>query len=345
MESCIGSALDDLDSIGLGCSGYYLGFEQQLGCQLRLMKTIYGFGRKRAENGVGFESGLRNLEENAYRESLQIHILFLTLRNANVDLLTFEAEQSHLFCGVISCFRVMMDLGYLPYYHLTKSLLKSLEFLKNLIRFAIFRGLEISQMEDMLIHAQGLRLIMLIHAQGLCLKSACVPGEDEVEQLMERSKPVEYHVLLRGTCYMNMFDHQIHTLYEGLRFLRTTLREHHHDKFDEELLYDDEKVQNIIGVFLCETGLSKGLIVCYLFVKIDDSSHVIERLQDLFFEVEKKIKLFQKETEEEAPRYLLNPAASCFPQTNLLGFIDSVLIQWLLQRRISLSQSGTFWHF
>ncbi|CAI9102333.1 OLC1v1000586C2 [Oldenlandia corymbosa var. corymbosa] len=266
-------------------------------------------------------------------------------------------EMGELLCVLDS---LIHSLGYLlsETGGSTKALVKHLEFLKNLIRLAIScRGLENRQtMVDMSTHVQRL----VIDVVCLYLKSFTQPAKDEVEQVIERIKPVEYHVyriyvqileeasksqssklannnpgsesfwldmidsltillseaLTRGTRYTDMFDHQICTLYEGLTFLRTTLKGHP-DRFAE--LYD-EKMHNIIGVLLCEAGL----IVCYLFVKIHDN-RLVKPLQNFFFQVERKMKLI-RETEEEATRYPLNPA-SCFPQTNLLGFIDSVLVK------------------
>ncbi|CAI9102331.1 OLC1v1000583C3 [Oldenlandia corymbosa var. corymbosa] len=238
----------------------------------------------------------------------------------------------------------------------SKTLLKFFEFMKNLIRFALFRGLQNWQIEDMSIHVQRL----VVDAATLYLKSFCQPEKREIGKMIERLRPVELRVcgiyvrvleeasksqsskhanrgsesirldmidsltfllsealLPRGTRYTGMFDHQIYTLYEGLTFLRTTLKGHPPDRFAK--LYD-EKMHNIIGVLLCEAGL----IACYLFLKIHDN-RLIKPLQNLLSEVERKLKLI-RETEEEATRYPLKPA-SCFPQTNLLRFIDSVLVK------------------
>ncbi|CAI9102337.1 OLC1v1000593C5 [Oldenlandia corymbosa var. corymbosa] len=240
------------------------------------------------------------------------------------------------------------DMGTLS----LNKLRESLEFLKKITLFAKFRGLEHRRMGDLFIHVQRL----IVGVASLIFTSCSWPRDDEVDPLIETIKPVEYHgcriyvrvleeasklqssncapagshalilemveslifllleLFFSGTSYVGMFHHQMHTLYAGLRFLRNTLTVHR-NKFEESY---DGKMVNLVEVLICEAAM----IVCYLCVKMPNN-HVVEPLQHLFYEVDEKMKMI-KETQGEAPRYPLKPT-SCFPQTNLLGFIDSVL--------------------
>ncbi|CAI9100984.1 OLC1v1038185C1 [Oldenlandia corymbosa var. corymbosa] len=110
------------------------------------------------------------------------------------------------------------------------------------------------------------------------------------------------------TSHWYTFNHHIRKLYKGLEFLKISLRENHGYKVGDRYLPS-----------ICEAGT----IVCYLFVEKGDGRGMVENLELLFSAFEEKIKLI-KGAEEQPPRYSL-ASASCFPQTNLPGFIDSLL--------------------
>ncbi|CAI9106721.1 OLC1v1005940C1 [Oldenlandia corymbosa var. corymbosa] len=114
----------------------------------------------------------------------------------------------------------------------------------------------------------------------------------------------------RGHPYIS--DHQMYKLYQGLRFLRTTLRQQHLDKVEE--LYD--KIHDRTGALICQAGV----IVFYL-LQVEEEISLGETVKLLFLGFEEKLMLVKPEEEEEAPRDQL---IAC-PQTNLLGFIDSIL--------------------
>ncbi|CAI9102329.1 OLC1v1000579C3, partial [Oldenlandia corymbosa var. corymbosa] len=322
---CIQSALDDLSQI---FPHWYWEEIEDLKRQLSLVRSYYGLREANVCQSPSSDDGPR-------LEKLQ-QILVL-------DGATLEGSSTDELLGMVDSLIQNWVYGMIPSY-LIPNLSKSLEFLKNFIHFAEFRGLELRQMEEMLVHVQGL----VVDAASLNFKFS--------DLLMDRIQPVEYHVceiyvrvleeaskssqgsnvstpgghrielgmvdsliflllglLLRGTNHIYMFDQQMHTLYEALRFLTTTLRVHH-DQLDERF----EKMKDLIGVLICESAMA----VCYLCVR-KYVSQVVERLQQLFFDVEEKYKIL-KET-LEAPRAPVLRSESCFPQTNLLGFVDFVL--------------------
>ncbi|CAI9106718.1 OLC1v1005939C2 [Oldenlandia corymbosa var. corymbosa] len=238
----------------------------------------------------------------------------------------------------------------------TGDLKESIRFLKNFILFVAFRGLEPMKLGDLTTHVRD----VVVDVVCFIFRTLNRPHDESsswsnLYKLIDRVEPVESHVceiyvkilqeasefsnssndpapgcqallladfvdslifllsqlFFRCTGQMYIFDHQVYKLYNGLSFLRTTLSEQH-DKGDE--LY--EKLRDMIQVLICKAGV----IVCYLFHGEKERS-LGAKLELLFSDFMEKFKLVKSE-EKVIPRSL---QASHFPQTNLLGFIDSIL--------------------
>ncbi|CAI9100979.1 OLC1v1038182C3 [Oldenlandia corymbosa var. corymbosa] len=117
-----------------------------------------------------------------------------------------------------------------------------------------------------------------------------------------------FKLLFHGSTHWFIFDHQIRKLYEGLKLLKTTLREHH------------QTMHHVIGPLICEAGI----IIFYLFLGKEVEVGLIENLKPLFSDIDEKFKFIINAAPEETLRHY-SLASFCFPHTNLPGFIDSVL--------------------
>ncbi|CAI9111892.1 OLC1v1012228C1 [Oldenlandia corymbosa var. corymbosa] len=114
------------------------------------------------------------------------------------------------------------------------------------------------------------------------------------------------NLFFRDAIFVEMFPHEMHKVHEGLSFLKTTLSEHH------------DKLDDLIRPLICEAGI----LIFHLYQENGEQrGRLIAKLELLFSNFETKPQIL-KAAEEDAPRF---PPASAYPQTNLLGFIDSVL--------------------
>ncbi|CAI9102723.1 OLC1v1001037C2 [Oldenlandia corymbosa var. corymbosa] len=241
----------------------------------------------------------------------------------------------------------------------TTDMKECLKFLKNFIRFVRLQGLGGKQMGGLLILARGLLVDVA------CFISWRIGHErhdnyeaskwSNIDELVNRIEPLESHVceiyvralqetselssssnhlapldqftalvladfvdslvfllwqyLFRGTGYKYIFDNQVRRLYMGLRLLRTTLRKQV-DKANESL----ETRHGLIGVWICEAGVT----ICYLFQGEKDRKTLYDKVELFSLDF-----LYLEKEEEVGPRCQLT--SSAFPQTNFLGFLDSLL--------------------
>ncbi|CAI9112036.1 OLC1v1012406C1 [Oldenlandia corymbosa var. corymbosa] len=224
---------------------------------------------------------------------------------------------------------------------------ETITFMKNFIRFATLHGLEDRQIiGDLLTHfervvIQSASLLVRVGEGFLSLTSRCEilrniqPVESRVCEiyvgvLQDVSKfsgssfhpTKETHALVfrdfvdsliflilnlffRGAIFVDMFPHEMHKVHEGLSFLRT-ISEHH------------EKLDDLIRPLICEAGI----LIFHLYQENGEQrGRLVAKLELLFSNFETKLQIL-KAAEEDAPRF---PPTSAYPQTNLLGFIDSVL--------------------
>ncbi|CAI9111917.1 OLC1v1012261C1 [Oldenlandia corymbosa var. corymbosa] len=222
---------------------------------------------------------------------------------------------------------------------------ETITFMKNFIRFATLHGLEDRQIiGDLLTHFERVVIqsaVLLFegylsaHSRSEILRNI-QPVESRVCEiyvgvLQDVSKfsgssfhpTKETHALVfrdfvdsliflilnlffRDCIFVDMFHHEMHKVHEGLSFLRTTLSEHH------------DKLDDLIRPLICEAGI----LIFHLYQENGEQrGRLIAKLELLFSNFETKLQIL-KAAEEDAPRF---PPTSAYPQTNLLGFIDSVL--------------------
>ncbi|CAI9111989.1 OLC1v1012345C2 [Oldenlandia corymbosa var. corymbosa] len=228
--------------------------------------------------------------------------------------------------------------------------IETVTFMKNFIRFATLHGLEDRQIigdlltyfEPVIIQSASLLFEFIKSGSPLYsvsrdeLMRKIVPVESRVCEiyvgvLQDVSKfsgsyfhpTKETHALVfrdfvdcliflilnlffRDAIFVDMFHHEMHKVHEGLSFLRTTLSEHH------------DKLDDLIRPLICEAG---NLIFHLYQENGEQRGRLVAKLELLFSNFETKLQI-TKDAEEEAPRF---PPTSAYPQTNLLGFIDSVL--------------------
>ncbi|CAI9115855.1 OLC1v1016862C4 [Oldenlandia corymbosa var. corymbosa] len=227
---------------------------------------------------------------------------------------------------------------------------ETVTFMKNFIRFATLHGLEDRQIiEDLFSHFERVFIqsqVLLFH---VCVIQRYLFANSHGE-LLRKIEPVESRVceiyvgvlqdvskfsgssfhptkethalvfrdlvdsliflilnlFFRDCIFVDMFHHEMHKVHEGLSFLRTTLSEHH------------DKLDDLIRPLICEAGI----LIFHLYQENGEQrGRLIAKLELLFSNFETKPQIL-KAAEEDAPRF---PPTSAYPQTNLLGFIDSVL--------------------
>ncbi|CAI9113151.1 OLC1v1013699C1 [Oldenlandia corymbosa var. corymbosa] len=224
------------------------------------------------------------------------------------------------------------------------------DFLKGLISFAFFRGVEPRQMESLLTHSQRFVVDALHHLSMFC----CNQNPQHIAQLSSRglrikfrardiyvavlqaSKlPLSYSHCTQADCRVifkdfvdvlltvlwsrlvldvssaYIFNRQMQELYGGLTFLRSIMT-------DQPIKFDGlyEKMPALIGLLTCEAGIT----IIHTFGKGTRSS--TRKLEILFSKTEKLLVTLMETVKEEDQQLML---ASEFPQTNLLGFIDHLL--------------------
>ncbi|CAI9111899.1 OLC1v1012235C1 [Oldenlandia corymbosa var. corymbosa] len=227
---------------------------------------------------------------------------------------------------------------------------ETVTFMKNFIRFATLHGLEDRQIiGDLLTHFERVFIQSAVLLFGVCVRRGYLSADSRGE-LLRKIEPVESRVceiyvgvlqdvskfsgssfhptkethslvfrdfvdsliflilnlFFRDAIFVDMFPHEMHKVHEGLSFLRTTLSEHH------------DKLDDLIRPLICEAGI----LIFHLYQENGEQrGRLIAKLELLFSNFETKLQIL-KAAEEDAPRF---PPTSAYPQTNLLGFIDSVL--------------------
>ncbi|CAI9117449.1 OLC1v1018847C2 [Oldenlandia corymbosa var. corymbosa] len=112
-----------------------------------------------------------------------------------------------------------------------------------------------------------------------------------------------WDILQLDTCPSDSAKEHLQALYEGLRFLRSTLKENP-NKFLETTIRD------LVGVVICDTGI---LIFSLYQNDVETDLLVLDLL--------KNIQVILAEVEEQ----VLQTSEFSFPRTNVLGFLDSLL--------------------
>ncbi|CAI9103649.1 OLC1v1002172C1 [Oldenlandia corymbosa var. corymbosa] len=227
---------------------------------------------------------------------------------------------------------------------------ETVTFMKNFIRFATLHGLEDRQIiGDLLTHFERVFIQSAVLLFGTWVQEGYL-STDSHRELLRKIQPVESRVceiyvgvlqdvskfsgssfhptkvthalvfrdfvdsliflilnlFFRDCIFVDMFHHEMHKVHEGLSFLRTTLSKHH------------DKLDDLIRPLICEAGI----MIFHLYQENGEQrGRLVAKLELLFSNFETKLQIL-KAAEEDAPRF---PPASAYPQTNLLGFIDSVL--------------------
>ncbi|CAI9111724.1 OLC1v1012015C1 [Oldenlandia corymbosa var. corymbosa] len=227
---------------------------------------------------------------------------------------------------------------------------ETVTFTKNFIRFATLHGLEDRQIiGDLLTHFERVFIQSAVLLFDVCVRRGYLSSNSHRE-LRRKIEPVESRVceiyvgvlqdvskfsgssfhptkethalvfrdfvdsliflilnlFFRDAIFVEMFHHEMHKVHEGLSFLRTTLSEHH------------DKLDDLIRPLICEAGI----LIFHLYQENGEQrGRLFAKLELLFSNFKTKLQIL-KAAEEDAPSF---PPTSAYPQTNLLGFIDSVL--------------------
>ncbi|CAI9113149.1 OLC1v1013697C1 [Oldenlandia corymbosa var. corymbosa] len=226
------------------------------------------------------------------------------------------------------------------------------KFLKNLIIFAISRGLGVRQMGSLLAHTQlflvdalhdlymfgcnkDSQYIAQLNIRGLPIKSARRARGIYIGVLQASKLSLSYYHFTPANCrvtFGNFVDSLLTLLWSllGSEYSSSDIFNHQiqelyggltflrtimleqPDKF--EVLY--EKMPTLIGLVICESGIT----IIHLFGK--GKRCFVKKLEILF---SKTAEYFGKLIEAVKGEDLQLMLASNFPQTNLLGFIDRLL--------------------
>ncbi|CAI9101026.1 OLC1v1038249C1 [Oldenlandia corymbosa var. corymbosa] len=169
--------------------------------------------------------------------------------------------------------------------------------------------------------SQEVQLLLVLHPQCrqfrfLVSSQLLIPAADNrlifgdfVDSLLK----LLWNLLIHDTDSTDILNHQMQKLFGGLTFLQTLMIQQP-SKFDE--LY--KKMHALIELVVCEAGI----IVIHLSAK--EKRSLFKRLEILFSKTEKYFFKLIEAVEEEDTQLML---ASEFPQTNQLGFTDSLLME------------------